>query len=115
MKKFLLAGVFCSLFLASAAYAHPPTRIDLKYDPATQILAAVIFHPVQNAVRHYIIKVDVSINGKEVLTHQISRQATLEGQTVSYQITDVKKGDVLELEAYCNISGKKSEKKQIKQ
>jgi hypothetical protein len=114
MKKVFLIGIFCFFFMTSLAYAHPPTKIDVNYDPATKILAATIFHSVQNPLRHFTIKVDVSINGKEILLHQISQQETKDTQTVSYKLTDVKKGDILEVEAYCNISGKKAEKIQVK-
>jgi hypothetical protein len=96
----------------SSAYAHPPRDIVITYDPSTRILKAVIYHDVSNILKHYIKKVDIGINGKEIISQQISRQDDPATQTVSYLIPDVNPGDILSVEAYCSISGKLE--KQIK-
>ncbi len=98
--------------LSSTAYAHPPSDIKLTYVPKTKILTAVITHNVKDVKKHFINKVNVSINGKEAISHTISQQDNLMTQTVSYLIPDAKPGDALSAEAYCNLSGKLS--KEIK-
>ncbi len=110
-KHFLksLAIFSGSLFLlgkAENAYAHPPSDIIITFDPATKILQAVIIHNVNNPESHYISKVDIGLNGKEIIEHKISRQDNNTNQTVTYLIPDAKSGDVLSVEAYCSISGK---------
>lgn len=96
----------CLFFvLCPFAYAHPPSDIIIKFDPATRILSAVVMHNVSNPENHYIKKVDVSINGKEVIEQKISRQDNNSTQTVSYLVPDVKAGDSVSVEAYCSISG----------
>lgn len=99
MAILLLAGV-------SIAHAHPPSDIQLTFDAASKTLQAVIFHSVNNPVNHYINKVDVGLNGKEIIEQTISKQENNTSQTVRYYISDVKEGDVLSVEGYCNVSGK---------
>lgn len=102
-------GCFIVLFfftLLTAAFAHPPSDIIITYDPSTKILKAVIMHGVGNVLSHYIKKVDVSLNGKEIISHTLSRQDNNASQTVSYLIPDTQEGDTLAVEGYCSISGK---------
>jgi hypothetical protein len=113
MKKL---SVFFLLFLTVAVfnvYAHPPSDIKITYDPATKMLEAVIFHDVNNPASHYIKKVDVGLNGQEVVGQVLSRQDNNESQTVKFLIPQVKTGDVLSVEGYCNISGKLEKKLKI--
>lgn len=107
MKKtavFLTVAAF--LLAASSAYAHPPSDIKITFDAKTKMLSAIITHNVSDPEKHYINKVDVGLNGREIITHQISRQDNNQAQAVSYLIPDAKDGDVLSVEAYCSISGK---------
>ena len=107
MKNFAIFVIFCfCLCFCSLAYAHPPSDIIITYDPATKILQAVIMHDTSNPLSHYIKKVDVGLNGKEIIEHQIRREDNNISQTVSYLIPDAKAGDLLSVEGYCSISGK---------
>ncbi|MDD4938975.1 MAG: hypothetical protein PHE18_04900 [Candidatus Omnitrophica bacterium] len=91
---------------ASAAYAHTPSDIVITFDPKTRILNAVIMHGVSNPESHFIRKVDIALNGKEIIEHALSRQDNNASQAVAYLIPDVNTGDTLSVEAYCSISGK---------
>lgn len=104
-KTLLLAAVFIFFAYGGLAYAHPPSDIKITFDPGTKMVHAVIMHGVSNVLNHYINKVDVAINGKEVIEHQISRQDNFDSQTVSYLLPDIKDGDVVSVEGYCSISG----------
>jgi hypothetical protein len=107
MKRAILSvACFVFVFAASTVYAHPPSDIQITFDPAKKMLSALIVHNTSNVERHYINKVDVGLNGKEILVQNISRQDNEAGQTVSYLISDAKDGDVLSVEGYCSISGK---------
>ena len=101
----LFIFLFCMIFL-STAFAHPPSDIIITYNPQTKILQAVIMHNVGNPESHYIKTVDVSLNGKEIINHTLSRQDNTVSQTVSYLIPDAKESDKLAVEAHCSISGK---------
>ena len=101
--------VFLLLFFAAAvfnAYAHPPSEIKITFDPETKILQAVIMHDVKDPVKHFIKKVNVGLNGQEIISHTLSRQDNNENQTVSYLVPDAKAGDALSVGGYCSISGK---------
>jgi hypothetical protein len=106
MKKvvsFVMALGF--LAISSAAFAHPPVSIAITYNKETKIADAVIVHPVSNPATHYIYKVDVGLNGKEIVTHAISLQENNNEQHVSYRLPDAKAGDKVSIEGYCNLSG----------
>lgn len=112
MKKIAILAVFLAFFTAvSTAYAHPPSDIKITFDPKTKMLQAIIIHNTSNPIKHYIKKVDVGLNGKEIIGHAISREDNNENQTVRYLIPDAKGGDVISIEGYCSISG--SLKKEI--
>ncbi|MDD4955861.1 MAG: hypothetical protein PHP17_07495 [Candidatus Omnitrophica bacterium] len=99
----LLIAVFLGI---STVYAHPPSDIKITFNPDTKILSAIVFHDTSNPIKHYIKKVDVGLNGKEIIEHTISREDNNETQAVSYLIPDVKEGDSISVEGYCSISGK---------
>lgn len=105
MKKIIMFLIL-SFFVSSAAYGHPPSDIKITYDSKTKILTALIMHNVSDAKKHYINKVDVGLNGREVISQAISRQDNNINQRVSYLIPDVKAGDKISVEGYCSISGK---------
>lgn len=113
MKNLLFFSIFF-LILGSQTFAHPPSKIDITYDNQSKILKAIITHPVSNLNNHYISKVDVALNGKEIVEQKISFQDSNSTQAVEYYIPDTKSGDVLSVEAYCSISGKLTEKITIK-
>ncbi|MCM8797560.1 MAG: hypothetical protein NC923_06790 [Candidatus Omnitrophica bacterium] len=107
MKRILVViGFLSGLVFTSTAYAHPPSDIKVTFDPETQMLEVVIAHNVSNPISHYIKKVDIGLNGKEIIEHIISRQDNNQTQTVRYLIPDAKSGDVISVEGYCSISGK---------
>ena len=113
MRSLIVTLMCISFLLCSAiAYAHPPTDIIITFDPATKMVKAVIVHPVSNPQGHFIKKVDVGLNGKEIIEQQISRQDTTTEQSVCYLVPDAKPGDTISVEGYCSISG--TLKKEIK-
>ncbi len=108
------AAVLSITSIPKEAYAHPPSDIAITFDAKTKILHAVIVHNVGNPINHYIKKVALGLNGKEIIEHTISRQDNNTNQTVTYLIPDVKIGDTLSVEAYCSISGKLEKEIKIK-
>ena len=105
MKKMIL--LLCGLFIASAtAFAHPPSDIKIQFDDQTKTLTAVIKHRVSNPKTHYIYKVDIGLNGKEIQMLPFTKQETSALQTVKFVVPQAKKGDALSVEGYCNLGGK---------
>ena len=105
MKKMIL--VLCGLFVTSSvALAHPPSDIKIQFDEKTKTLTAVVTHHVSNPKTHYIKKVDIGLNGKEIKELPFTKQEKNALQTVEIVLPEVKKGDILSVEGYCNLSGK---------
>ncbi len=105
-KRILFLSLFICLALPGIACAHPPKDIEVSYEPATRVLTALIIHDSSNPQGHYIKKVDIGLNGQEIIQQMISRQDNNNSQRVSYFIPDAKPGDRLSVEGYCSISGK---------
>ncbi|MCX5712929.1 MAG: hypothetical protein NTY47_07735, partial [Candidatus Omnitrophica bacterium] len=105
MKRITFLLVLAIFLSVASAYAHPPSDIKITFDTKTKMLNAVIMHNVSNPLNHYIKKVNVALNGKEIIELSISRQDNNISQAVAYLIPDVKDGDVLSVEGHCSISG----------
>ena len=103
-KTFFQGFVLC-FAITLMAYAHPPS--DISANIKGRHLFVDIQHSVSNDKAHYIVKVEVFVNGKKVITQLFSSQ---EGnlQKPEYYIPGLKKGDTVRVVAYCNLGGKKS-------
>jgi len=107
MKKSLLISIgFIFLLMVSVVYAHPPSDIMITFDPQTKMLQAMVMHNTSNPLSHYIKKVDIGLNGEEIIELTFSKQENNQSQSVSYSIPNAKEGDVVSVEGYCSISGK---------
>ena len=104
MKNIFLIIAF-SLWMAGSALAHPPTAIEIKYDPKTQAITAIIAHQSSNVKRHYVDKVIISVNGVAAGPKYFHWQQTPPAQTVVFTVPGMKAGDVIGIEAHCNIGG----------
>ncbi len=113
-RKVWFLALFIFFAAVPMAYAHPPSDIRISFDPNTKILKAVIMHNTSNPLSHYIEKVDVGLNGKEIIEQLISREDNNESQSVSYLIPDAKDGDTVSVEGYCSISGKLTKEIKLK-
>jgi len=111
MKKLIVFLIFFAfLAIVQTACAHPPSEIKINFDSKAKMLEAVIIHNTSNLSNHYIKKVDVGLNGREIISQSISRQDNLETQTVSYLLPDIKSRDEVSVEGYCSMSGKLEKK-----
>ena len=105
MKKTSL--ILCGfLMISTLAFAHPPSDIKIQFDPIAKVLLATIEHRVSNPKTHYIKKVDIGLNGKEVQTLTFTKQDSAKEQTFAIPVPEAKQGDTLSVEGYCNLSGK---------
>jgi desulfoferrodoxin (superoxide reductase-like protein) len=106
-RKFLAVYVCLMLVVLSGStvLAHPPGSITLKYDLPLQLLTIEVQHPVKDAGKHFVDKVEVSLNGKKVIEQKFMSQTDGKVQTVFYKLIDAKVGDTIEVAAGCNIAG----------
>jgi desulfoferrodoxin (superoxide reductase-like protein) len=103
MKK-MLTFLIPVLFITSAAFAHPPKNIEMTV--SGKDISVVVTHKVEDAAKHYIKEIKVSVNGKVMIVQDFVLQQDLQTQTAVYFIPSLKKEDKVEIEAECNIYGK---------
>lgn len=106
-KRMFLAVVLLLSFLvmANEGAAHPPSSIDLRFEPAGRLLVVGFKHLVQDGQSHYINEVQVLINGKAFARVELYAQAGKDAGQVSVGLPDVKQGDLVSVKATCNKFG----------
>lgn len=107
MRKIILLVLICAFIaVCTDVYAHPPSDIKIEHNSQSRMMTVIVTHAVNNVEKHFINKIEISLNGKEIIEHKISKQDNEKYQFAGYMITDVKPGDVITVEAYCSVSGK---------
>ncbi len=91
--------------MAGPAAAHPPSSIDLRYEPAGRLLVVGFKHLVQDANAHFIKEIKVQVNGKEFAKIELTAQSGKDGGQVSLSLPEVKTGDLVNVKAECNRFG----------
>jgi len=107
-SKVLAAAGFLALFLAffaGRALADPPKNILLGFNPATHLLQVNVLHPTRNLKMHFINKVIVTVNGKEVFNQLFPGQTNRGGLKAEYNLPNVVSGSKIEVTASCNRYG----------
>jgi len=96
------------LLLASLAWGHPAKGVNIAFDKATKVMTVSVAHDVKDNVKHFIKTIQITVNQKDVLTHNLTLQDNMKGGTYSYKLNDVKPGDKITVTTTCNFVGKKS-------
>lgn len=107
-KKRVFAGIilFLSfLLMASTGAAHPPSSLDLRYEPAGRLLVVAFKHLVQDGQSHFVKEVKIHINGKEFADVELYVQSGKDGGQVSVSLPEVRQGDLVSVKATCNKFG----------
>jgi desulfoferrodoxin (superoxide reductase-like protein) len=100
MRKLVLLVIFLSC--ATMIFAHPPARIDISINEA--VVGVVVTHPVLNPANHYIKRIVIFLNKKRIIDKDFFIQDA-NAQRAVFNIPDLKRGDTLEVIAYCNQFG----------
>ncbi len=103
MKKILLSMVFMVL-IAGACAANPPKSVDVSV--VGKQVKVTVTHIVGGSKTHYIYKVEVFVNGTQMVWQNLLSQES-DQVSVVYLIPSLKAQDVLEVKATCNIFGDK--------
>jgi hypothetical protein len=103
----LFSGVLlAALFLWGAvAQAHPPKNITVAYDAGTATLIVTIEHSVKDVEKHYIDEIRILKGGAELAQGKPSRQTDTEQEIFTVNLPGLKSGDILTVDAKCNIFG----------
>jgi len=105
-----MIGIVLIVGLIAPAWAHPPKHNDIGWDAATSTLTVRVLHPVKNGKSHFVIKIKIFVNGKEVAIKEFSEQQNGQYQqmTIAFdKLQAPRKGDEVTVVSHCNIAGKK--------
>lgn len=100
-----LAAALLFVALAATAGAHPPSAVNLEYDPETRVLTVTTPHSVGDPTDHYIDVITVSLNGEEIITQYFFTQISAGEQEALYLLIDAESGDTITVLAECNRFG----------
>lgn len=101
-NRIILFLLIMCLFLTTQAFSHPASKVILSVEG--NVLHVTVQHNVGNPQTHYINKIIVTLNEKEIITQLFFLQ-TDNTQKVSYTIPSLKSGDTITVEANCNRGG----------
>ncbi len=113
IKKFGLLLAFM-LFTTASIFAHPPKKIELKFDVKTQQLDVKIHHSVSNKSEHYIKNISIKVNTIEIRSTDYTKQDDGKIPTYHFILKGVKAGDLIAVTAKCNKWGKKTKNLEVK-
>ena len=105
MKKILIVFSLFIFWLTPTSDAHPPRNITLNYNDSDKILVIDIKHLSRDHARHYIKKIEVSLNGNDpqiIFNRQQVRPNNFTKE-IPYQATS---SDIIAVKAYCSKGGK---------
>ena len=110
MKRILPSiVVVAALVVASAAAANPPSAIHASYDAGRQELNVLVQHIVTDRMAHYVDKVVISKNGKEVATRTFTSQASHRDQVMPPIKVPAVAGDAFTIVATCSEGGSREQ------
>lgn len=83
--------------------AHPPSDMQVAYDPDGSELVVTIHHAVNNPSTHYIYRVEISWTGMPSAIHHYTSQPTTGSYSVRYPVPAPK--GAVNVTAFCNVGG----------
>lgn len=107
MRRMAIIVAFLLLCTVDA-FAHKPSEIDVVIEGSR--VEIEVRHRVRNPQKHYVDRIIITLNDRKIIEQGLSLQ-TKDIQTAIYNVPSLKAGDVLDVEATCNVFGKL--KKQI--
>lgn len=110
MKKIIL---LLFILVSLSSFSHEAFKITIKRDSQRSIFQINVHHKVKKTKKHYIKSIKIKINGKKIIEQIFTIQETKKMAVGVYKISEIKKGDVLEIEAECIKGGIKIRKLKI--
>ena len=87
----------------SPAAAHPPAAINITITGSRLNIA--VEHNTRDKFKHYIGKIIVWLNGKELVSQKFTLQQTDKSQSAVYALPELKSGAIVKVYAECNMKG----------
>jgi hypothetical protein len=88
--------------------AHAPKKVNLKYNKEKGTLSVDAIHPVKDVNDHYVITLEIKVNGEDLETLEYTSQTSPESQEKEIKLPDLKPGDEVSVKATCNKFGSKT-------
>ena len=108
MKQKISTLIVVFLFFATFAFAHPPKSVVLSYDSGAKILSIEIEHRTYDFTEHFIHRIVVQKNDEEPFVLRYNRQDSSSIFTKEVEL-DAERGDTIQVKAYCNEGGTRTE------
>lgn len=106
----VLLGIFLlGVTVPVLVSAHAPSAMQLEYDNSSQTLQVIVTHNVSDPATHYVYRIQITINGANLITEEYEGQPTDSQFTYTFQIP-ASPGDVIEVTAECNLGGSITER-----
>ena len=104
MKKFFLV-ILAVAASASVVFAHPPSDLNLEYDPQNNVLHVSMTHVISGSMReHHIREISLFKNETEYSKHFFAKQ-TSGSQHIADLPLVAKTGDEIRIKAVCKKAG----------
>jgi hypothetical protein len=106
-NHFFFVLVFFLVFLTVAGVnvrAHPPDDMTLNFNAGTNTLSVTIIHGVADNTTHFIVSVEVKVNGSTDQTQFYGSQPNLTSFTYEYTVI-TNAGSLIEVTAVCSVGG----------
>jgi len=100
--RIILAAV-CLVLLSRTAYSDPPRDIQVKVSKEQMDIS--VTHPTKAPGAHYVKRIVVNLNGIKVMDQAFKEQQTKDLQETTLNLTSLKKGDKVSIEAFCSNYG----------
>lgn len=104
MVKCMGLAIPMVLLAVRLALAHPPSAIEIQ--ASGERIDITVEHEVADPSGHYIARLEVFVNGRRVIEQDFLLQADAALQRAAYLVPGLEAGDEIEVEAYCNRSGR---------
>jgi len=104
MKKALTITLLLMMFSATLSYAHPPKDIEMQYDQERSIPHVAMVHISRDFYDHYIRKIVVYKNDKEIKTVANHKQINPKGFEKEISL-EAEAEDSLLVKIYCSDGG----------
>ncbi len=105
MKRIILTVM--AVVFTSALFAHPATEIKAKFALPAKNLVLTYLHTVKDNAQHFISEVKIELNGKNIITQNLSMQDNKISGDLMFKIPEAKEGDKITIKTKCNKIGNK--------
>ncbi len=106
MKNLLL--IIALLSLSLMAHAHAASDLQASYRAASQTLEISFQHDVRNPQNHFIQSIEISLNGRMIISQVASAQDSATGGELLYKIPNLRRNDKIDITLICNQGGRKT-------